>query len=496
MTKRKRRDSIDGDGGGNAKAAGPPEPDYRRQRQIAATFEHSAQRLEKAFKLAKAFERQKLGRRQKQHQPGQSQQESRTGKKKKAKKTTPEGDQEESGSDNEHNEEDKGEIARIEAEIAALKMLDTSASARHFLAKSLIKIKAVSSDPNLPIDISSPIPVRALTTNTSSATATSSSSRTFSALPASTALLNVHARLCNSNPVKQAFPTAIADIKHELGLENGVIDGKKPKRLRAKDFAKLVESVPVASHTNRDDDSDIDMNQYAGRLASSGDEDDHRNERSDSDDADGAEASDEDMDSDMDVAQLERQLQQEGLSRRMPDHSLSDSDSEDGTQQALASATKRRTAKASSSAAPVTSSSFVPLLTMGGYISGSGSEIDDQFEAEKPRKNRRGQRARQAIWEKKFGKTAKHLQHQSENATWDPRKGAVSRSTSKFAKDANRLPLGKNRLETRKKVADVPKKAPRRDDSGPLHPSWEAAKKAKEKKSAPVAFQGKKISFD
>ena len=35
-----------------------------------------------------------------------------------------------------------------------------------------------------------------------------------------------------------------------------------------------------------------------------------------------------------------------------------------------------------------------------------------------------------------------------------------------------------------------------KDDSGPLHPSWEAAKRAKEKKSAPVAFQGKKMVFD
>jgi hypothetical protein len=39
-------------------------------------------------------------------------------------------------------------------------------------------------------------------------------------------------------------------------------------------------------------------------------------------------------------------------------------------------------------------------------------------------------------------------------------------------------------------------KKPKRDDTGPLHPSWEAAKRAKEKKSVPVAFQGKKISFD
>ena len=30
----------------------------------------------------------------------------------------------------------------------------------------------------------------------------------------------------------------------------------------------------------------------------------------------------------------------------------------------------------------------------------------------------------------------------------------------------------------------------------PMHPSWEAAKRAKEKRETPVAFRGKKITFD
>jgi hypothetical protein len=144
--------------------------------------------------------------------------------------------------------------------------------------------------------------------------------------------------------------------------------------------------------------------------------------------------------------------------------------------------------------------SFLPSLTMGGYISGSESEAEDIDIA--PKKNRRGQRARQQIWEQKFGDKAKHLQKQGHASHWDSKRGAVDRS--------ERRPRGRFGRERRGSPAyaigrgpdaGVPKpvkevKTPHRDDGGALHPSWEAAKKAKEKKEAPVAFQGKKITFD
>jgi hypothetical protein len=34
------------------------------------------------------------------------------------------------------------------------------------------------------------------------------------------------------------------------------------------------------------------------------------------------------------------------------------------------------------------------------------------------------------------------------------------------------------------------------DNTGPIHPSWEAKKKLKEQQCAVFAFQGKKIKFD
>ena len=40
-----------------------------------------------------------------------------------------------------------------------------------------------------------------------------------------------------------------------------------------------------------------------------------------------------------------------------------------------------------------------------------------------------------------------------------------------------------------------PRPETKRDDTGPLHPSWEAAKKSKEE-GAKIAFQGTKVKFD
>ncbi|KAL2266045.1 hypothetical protein VTJ83DRAFT_5397 [Remersonia thermophila] len=173
----------------------------------------------------------------------------------------------------------------------------------------------------------------------------------------------------------------------------------------------------------------------------------------------------------------------------------------------------------------------LPTL-MAGYISGSesASEIDDA----PARKNRRGQRARQAIWEKKYGEKAKHLQKQARDAGWDLKRGAVepgakpwkqgirnplldkgknkgaaaeggdSGPTGGNAKGRGHGPAGRRGPQAGKDSKPnqshqgPPKKAPApraRDDTGPLHPSWEAKRKAKEKMlTAP--FQGKKITFD
>lgn len=179
-------------------------------------------------------------------------------------------------------------------------------------------------------------------------------------------------------------------------------------------------------------------------------------------------------------------------------------------------------------------STFLPSL-MGGYISGSESASDVDV-APAARKNRRGQRARQAIWEKRYGEKAKHYQKKdTRNEGWDPKRGAVDvdgeGSSSKPWKKGIKNPFEKNQVHpdrqrqmqqnndrqkdvgakkgatTRDRnsrersnsaqAAEQPKlkSKPARDDEGSLHPSWAAAKKAKEGVQK-VEFQGKKVVFD
>lgn len=141
---------------------------------------------------------------------------------------------------------------------------------------------------------------------------------------------------------------------------------------------------------------------------------------------------------------------------------------------------------------------------MGGYYSGSssgGSDIEDTTN-NKQRKNRRGQRARQKIAEMKFGAAAKHVAKQKNggqrNAGWDPKRGATATDGGRFnAKGRVRIVRPENSsgkgfttagatgangdvLGARKREVVV--------KDGPMHPSWEAARKRKE--------QGSKISID
>ncbi|EJC98103.1 uncharacterized protein FOMMEDRAFT_32285 [Fomitiporia mediterranea MF3/22] len=79
-------------------------------------------------------------------------------------------------------------------------------------------------------------------------------------------------------------------------------------------------------------------------------------------------------------------------------------------------------------------STFLPSLAIG-FISGSNSDSDWSNDAEARKiadlpvkKNRRGQRARKAIWEKKYGKNANHLRKQRENEVNAAARGAFHNS--------------------------------------------------------------------
>lgn len=156
---------------------------------------------------------------------------------------------------------------------------------------------------------------------------------------------------------------------------------------------------------------------------------------------------------------------------------------------------------------------------MVNYWSGEESEASDiEDHVAPPRKNRRGQQARRKIAELKFGARAKHLA--AENAAagksrnngrddrakdWDMKRGAVGdddrnprnrkerRMNGARGRDnrqitgENAVPLGgRNPAEVEKSKDDGKK--------GVNHPSWLAAKKAKEAVKT-ASFQGTKVKF-
>lgn len=139
-----------------------------------------------------------------------------------------------------------------------------------------------------------------------------------------------------------------------------------------------------------------------------------------------------------------------------------------------------------------TMSTFLPTL-MSGYISGSDSDIDANYYKNKKgkkkgpaepkeRKNRMGQQARRALWEKKFGKNADHV-----------KKGEAEQGRKKIEQRIKQSKVQKgDGAEKRKKSTEV---------EGSLHPSWEAARKTKEQQAKVQEAvmgkpMGKKIIFD
>ncbi|KAF7314251.1 hypothetical protein MKEN_00897600 [Mycena kentingensis (nom. inval.)] len=158
-------------------------------------------------------------------------------------------------------------------------------------------------------------------------------------------------------------------------------------------------------------------------------------------------------------------------------------------------------------------SQFLPSLSVG-YIRGSSSEPEDDIEDVDPkRKNRRGQRARQAIWEKKYGRGANHKKKEAAEAQAKlqaraNRRDAASNSRGRPATRGNGRPWQQQQQQQRgpnpnmdplgSKAPPPAKSSGGASTSAPaLHPSWAAKRAQKEKAAAGIVpSQGKKIVFD
>ncbi|KZS90440.1 Bud-site selection protein [Sistotremastrum niveocremeum HHB9708] len=167
-----------------------------------------------------------------------------------------------------------------------------------------------------------------------------------------------------------------------------------------------------------------------------------------------------------------------------------------------------------------TQSTFLPSLSTG-FIRGSSSDgeaFSGDEDAVAPRKNRRGQRARKAIWEKKYGKNANHVKKQREEAE-SFRKEREAKQAARgrggppgrgrggggFSGGTGRKPFTapsqdsgwSNQAGGSKPTKAPPTKAPKTDEK-PMHPSWVAKKRAQERESVQGAIQksaGQKIKF-
>ncbi|KAL5342782.1 BUD22-domain-containing protein [Aspergillus crustosus] len=429
-------------------------PNYRLQTtRLKQKFEFGVTTLARALKAARGSERQKLGRRQKTAKEADNAAET---------------------------------LRRIDGEIKVLKELDPTSTAEKYLFKQLIKTKRVAEAPIFKrFKQAKLIKLEA---------------------PKSTEEANVTARLFKSAPVRNVLPGILDGLKGLPGLEGkkkddeaktkakgeGAVDGEETKKSERRRAASMSgDESDDEPRPTRDLKMDLDISaseseenysQFNARLASDSEDDDD----------------------DLSLAKLKPKQQPPRRSMSIslsPEPSLSPSLS--------LSPEPSPQKKPKSSSTPATSTTFLPSLMMGGYWSGSDSEPEELEEAPK-RKNRMGQQARRALWEKKYGVSANHVKEGKtapskkggRDSGWDVRKGATGEGDN----DRNRKKwgTGSNAMAMTGKTRDMgqggggggvgrPKKA--QDDGKPLHPSWEAARKAKEAKSM-ASFQGKKVVFD
>ncbi|KAI0425975.1 Bud-site selection protein [Xylaria sp. FL1042] len=458
-------------------------------------------------------------------------------------------------------EADPEKTARLEREVLVLKSLDLHQAAHAHLCSSLLKIKGIAESPGLPAHIK-PVPKPELSEEEK------------------LALHNVTSALCNRKQVKDVIEQAIMGTCIALRVPMPEKKGKskskekptieKPKAVKvekekeaddSEDLDSLaddesddaeepeVDGLPLLKRKVEKAEDEEDLESNAGSEASEdgaefkGFSDSEAEEKmfskydelvggsSDEDESDGEGDDDDENDRLGSKARSIQKLAPDDISLS----SEASDDSDDSEDEALAPPPKKaKTAKPVSFNAG--NSAFLPSL-MGGYISGSESASDVDV-APAVRKNRRGQKARQAIWEKKFGEKAKHLHKEQDtrNSGWDMKRGAVE-DTSKPWKKGIANPFENNHVhpDRQRQMKDEgdrqangkggrrdtqdrrqprqhqqhqqdrgqsfqaekpkPRPPPTRDDTGPLHPSWAAAKKAKEGVQK-VEFKGKKVTFD
>ncbi|KAJ9605363.1 hypothetical protein H2200_010020 [Cladophialophora chaetospira] len=441
MSKRKREDDFDA-----------PEIEDQALRlkvsRLKAKTHQGVKILHNALKLARGFERQKLGRRQK------------------------------------NASSNPQVLLRLREEVIVLKQLQLEQTARSKLFKILARTKRIKEHP---------------------AFIAAYGSQPVAEHTEPGAVVTVVGRLFNSNPVKQALSEIWKPIYGVLGIPQILPTESRGSGPSASGTTKDIASAKPDSDFDGFSGDDSAVGHASAReeeLSVSELEDDELFEHARDRLASSEEESD---DEDIEVEPLLPQkddIRTKNNKRALAREQVSPSPSASSE-----SGNGRRPTTQQQPRQDIGRNAFLPSLSMGGYYSGSESEDDiNQYHGPalpKERKNRRGQRARQQLAELKFGQRANHLGakkfREERSSGWDAKRGAVGPSgQSKHHVRQGKVDpkFSKDRQSARADRASKSNMPKVRDDQGPIHPSWEAAKKRKMQDQTKASFHGKKITFD
>ncbi|KAF5360473.1 hypothetical protein D9756_004723 [Leucocoprinus leucothites] len=172
-----------------------------------------------------------------------------------------------------------------------------------------------------------------------------------------------------------------------------------------------------------------------------------------------------------------------------PEDSESENDIKSGRHMKLTQAVAKQPSSATST--------FLPSLSVG-FIRGSDesdwSDAEAKLADSGQKKNRRGQRARRAIWEKKYGRNANHKKKELE--AQNKLRESADKNKQKGVHRSFQRPPRLNIATDGGKQSPNSEPRPSQPINQPLHPSWEAKRKLKEQQSAGIRLsQGTKIKF-
>ncbi|KAI9743074.1 MAG: hypothetical protein M1818_003369 [Claussenomyces sp. TS43310] len=435
--------------------------DTNPAQEVEARIVHAKKLLNKALKLAKIFERQKLDKRIKVAQ-----------------------------------KDEPSKVERLQKEAEVLKSLDVPTAVDAHLYKALLKTKTIAESNLLPSFV------------------TLESKKPSVSEQEVLAISNVTARLYNAKAVKEVMGHIMGNIYAAVGVPDPAARSKETRTTASKHAAvdmsvamrtaltatlnaapvehDLSEPKELGSENPSDSELDSEMEsenlRYQSRIASSSEDGDDSEEEDSS-----------------------HEIRKPSNSRLKTSHPRDLSITPEASIASDSPTPPPRVKKAGKPVVTKGGSTFLPTL-MGGYLSGDESATDDDEVAPPSRKNRRGQQARRAIWEKKYGAKAAHVQKQAAGSAkdvhWDPKRGARSADDRRpgRARPQGMLDGGRGRtgfVRSREQVTGenavpiVPRNrgTEKKEDGKGLHPSWIAARKAKEEKKV-ARFSGKKVVFD